>query len=365
MQLILLNVCQSLHRWSPDGQERSLRRWLSGLSRNTLLKFLCHQKLKPRGHGGSDFLLAQTELPERIDTADRKRQDYERENFRCATQLVQCGFRPSSWHAFPATAVILRANNEQFDAVSKVLVGLDQGPVTPGAWSDQLRSHKVSAATDQRRMDLLKKSPDDNARPSGSQNGQFLTVIREAIDEAFTQWPREQLAGIEELTGRLQKLSQSVREREARRDEIVNQRLVEQVTTASRSNRETRTTGPAWPGTVLPQPAAQPFELKSGAASSGAPSNAVNLRASPVTTVDSTPSAADSLGQRLQQHSSTARRQPDESTRGQRRDPSIGNEIDYIQAMVRLAADDARVQMPFISRRRERPHRSLKRLRKG
>jgi RNA polymerase sigma-70 factor (ECF subfamily) len=105
MQLILLNVCRSLHRWSPDGQERSFRRWLSGLSRNTLLKFLRHQKLEPRGHGGSDFLLAQTELPELIDATDQERQDYEREIFRYAAELVQREFRPASWHAFQTTAI--------------------------------------------------------------------------------------------------------------------------------------------------------------------------------------------------------------------------------------------------------------------
>lgn len=66
---------------------------------------------------------------------------------------------------------------------------------------------------------------DQGAGNSNERVAALLKELHSAIDESFSERQRQQLAEIDELTARLQKLAQAVREREARREEIINERL--------------------------------------------------------------------------------------------------------------------------------------------
>ena len=105
VQQIFLAVCRSLKHWNPDGEEGSFRRWLSGVTRNTMLKFLRSQRNQPIGRGGSDFLNLQAELPSKDSGNDELQREYEREVFLFAAEQVRREFRDQSWQAFWRTTI--------------------------------------------------------------------------------------------------------------------------------------------------------------------------------------------------------------------------------------------------------------------
>ncbi len=105
VQQIFLVVCRSLDRWNPDGVEGSFRRWLSGVTRNTTLKYLRSQRSQPTGLGGSDFLGLQADLPSKDSDGDELPREYAREVFLFAAEQVRRDFRDQSWQAFWRTTI--------------------------------------------------------------------------------------------------------------------------------------------------------------------------------------------------------------------------------------------------------------------
>ena len=105
VQQVFLSVCRSLNRWNPDGEEASFRRWLSGVTRNTMLKFLRSQRSQPNGLGGSDFLNLQAELTSKDSSDGELQREYIREVFQFAAEQVRREFREQSWQAFWRTTV--------------------------------------------------------------------------------------------------------------------------------------------------------------------------------------------------------------------------------------------------------------------
>ena len=103
--LVLLAVCRSLDQWNSDGIEGSFRRWLSGVTRNTVLKFLRTKGRQPLNIGGSDFLNQQLELPDSDVDVAKLQQEYDREIFLFVAEQVRAEFREHSWQAFWRTAV--------------------------------------------------------------------------------------------------------------------------------------------------------------------------------------------------------------------------------------------------------------------
>jgi RNA polymerase sigma-70 factor, ECF subfamily len=81
VQQIFLAVCRSLNQWNPDGIDGSFRRWLSGVTRHTVLKFLRTKNRQPMNIGGSDFLNQQLELPDNDVDGTKLQQEYDRKFF--------------------------------------------------------------------------------------------------------------------------------------------------------------------------------------------------------------------------------------------------------------------------------------------
>jgi RNA polymerase sigma-70 factor (ECF subfamily) len=105
VQQVFLGVCRSLDQWNSDGIEGSFRRWLSGVTRNTVLKFLRTKGRQPLNIGGSDFLNQQLELPDSDVDVAKLQQEYDREIFLFVAEQVRREFREQSWQAFWKTAV--------------------------------------------------------------------------------------------------------------------------------------------------------------------------------------------------------------------------------------------------------------------
>lgn len=105
VQQVFLAVYRSLDQWNADGADGSFRRWLSGVARNTMLKFLRTQQRQPAAAGGSDFLKVQAAIPSAQPTDDEMQREYDREVFLFAAEMVRREFRERSWQGFWLTAV--------------------------------------------------------------------------------------------------------------------------------------------------------------------------------------------------------------------------------------------------------------------
>lgn len=112
VQQVFLSVCRSLEQWNPDGEQGSFRRWLTGVTRNTLLKFLRYERRHPRGQGGSEILSMFAELPSTEPDGPDVSLLYDREVFLFAAESVRREFRERSWMAFWKTAVEGRPADE-------------------------------------------------------------------------------------------------------------------------------------------------------------------------------------------------------------------------------------------------------------
>lgn len=105
VQQVFLSMCRSLDQWNPDGGHGSFRRWLSGVARNVMFKFLRSRHRHPAGQGGSDFLTRIAEIPVPPDQSGELQREYDRELFLFAAEQVRREFREQSWSAFWRTAV--------------------------------------------------------------------------------------------------------------------------------------------------------------------------------------------------------------------------------------------------------------------
>lgn len=123
-QQVFLSLCRTLDHWNPDGAEGSFRRWLSGVTRNTMLKFLRHQRRHPAGQGGSDFLLRLAEVPGEDSMNDEIRKEYDREVFVFAAEQIRREFREQSWKAFWQTAI---EGRDTADVASEL--GVERGAI--------------------------------------------------------------------------------------------------------------------------------------------------------------------------------------------------------------------------------------------
>jgi len=121
-QQILMSIAQSIDTWRDDGQAASFRRWLGGVSRNTVLRFLSKERHQPSVIGGSQFLSKLEFVGATPDQQSEKQYLYELIIW--AADQVRHEFRESSWNAFQATVI----DHRPVDEVAREL-GLSPGSI--------------------------------------------------------------------------------------------------------------------------------------------------------------------------------------------------------------------------------------------
>jgi RNA polymerase sigma factor (sigma-70 family) len=105
-QEIFLSIARAAGRWRYDPRQGTFRGWLYAVTRNQLARFLRRRRSQPLGNGGSSaqWLLAEQPDPG-ADTEGTWEQEFQRQLFRQAAELLRDGFAPTTWQAFWRTAV--------------------------------------------------------------------------------------------------------------------------------------------------------------------------------------------------------------------------------------------------------------------
>lgn len=132
-------------------------------------------------------------------------------------------------------SLIIKGTNTQFARVAELLEQLDVPDSKSASRPVATRVRSKGEVEAEQRVQELKSSLDRATRNPGttqSDNGDarirdLAQQIRSAVDEAFNEQQRQQLAEIEDLTVRLNKLSKAVRDREAKRETLIDRRITE------------------------------------------------------------------------------------------------------------------------------------------
>src|SRR5262249_55873841 len=105
-QEVFLTLAQDAGRWHYDPQQGPFRRWLFGVSRHKIAKFLQRRQAQPVGSGDTN---AQQRLAEEPspgpDTEAVWEQEFQQQLFRLAAAQIKDSFAPNTWQAFWRTAV--------------------------------------------------------------------------------------------------------------------------------------------------------------------------------------------------------------------------------------------------------------------
>jgi RNA polymerase sigma factor (sigma-70 family) len=105
-QEVLLAVAGAIGRWEPTAGRGSFRGWLFRIARNAAINFLIKQQRHPRGSGDTFFLQLLDEQPGPAPDETAVFQDeYRRQLFRRAADIVQVNFQEKTWAAFWRTSV--------------------------------------------------------------------------------------------------------------------------------------------------------------------------------------------------------------------------------------------------------------------
>ncbi len=132
-----------------------------------------------------------------------------------------------------SNSVILRGREHELQELIALLEQLDgaESPEPKRTKSLRLRS-KEEVRLEKQALSLKAqldeeafRSADRKPADSDARVKDLIQQIRSAVDESFNERQRQQLAEIEELTIRLSKLAKVVREREAKREALIEQRL--------------------------------------------------------------------------------------------------------------------------------------------
>ena len=132
-----------------------------------------------------------------------------------------------------SNSVILRGREHELQELIALLEQLDgaKSPEPKRTKSLRLRS-KEEVRLEKQALSLKAQLDEEAARSadrkpadSDARVKDLIQQIRSAVDESFNERQRQQLTEIEELTIRLSKLAKVVRERETKREAIIEQRL--------------------------------------------------------------------------------------------------------------------------------------------
>ncbi len=130
-------------------------------------------------------------------------------------------------------SIVVRGHEDDFKQISELLKELDSADaVVPKKTLIKRNRSDDERLLERRVLELKSKLDEETARSTGRKTKDTDTRLQElaqqlrgAVDEAFNERQRQQLAEIEELTVRLSKLAKVVREREAQREAIIEERL--------------------------------------------------------------------------------------------------------------------------------------------
>ena len=102
-QQVLASIARCIEQWEDDGRDASLRRWISRVARNVVIRYMSRERRHAGGLGGSDAMDLLSELPgnETIHLANQ----YEHELVVWAAEQVRGEFIDTSWKAFWATMI--------------------------------------------------------------------------------------------------------------------------------------------------------------------------------------------------------------------------------------------------------------------
>ena len=132
-----------------------------------------------------------------------------------------------------SNSVILRGQEEDLQELIALLEQLDSAefPEPKRTLSRRLRSED-EVRLEKQALNLKAQLDEEAARSadrkpadSDARVKDLIQQIRSAVDESFNERQRQQLAEIEELTVRLNKLAKAVRERESKRETIIEERI--------------------------------------------------------------------------------------------------------------------------------------------
>ena len=134
-----------------------------------------------------------------------------------------------------SNSVILRGPEAELEELIALLEQLDsaESPELRKTLTRRLRSDD-EVMLEKRVLELKTKFDDEGKGSTGQKTKdadtrlqELAEQIRNAVDESFNERQRQQLAEIEELTVRLNKLAKTVREREEKREAIIEERISE------------------------------------------------------------------------------------------------------------------------------------------
>jgi RNA polymerase sigma-70 factor (ECF subfamily) len=105
-QDVLRSVSAAIGRWDYDPLKGTFRGWLFTVARNKLRDFLSSQARHGQGTGDTALHTQLAQHPDRTaDELAEWEQEYQRQLFHCAAEVVRSEVEPHTWQAFWAAAV--------------------------------------------------------------------------------------------------------------------------------------------------------------------------------------------------------------------------------------------------------------------